>query len=43
MRKMFDAKQTETAPPLKEEQECWYLPIFGVYHPQKPDQIRVVT
>lgn len=22
--------------------ECWHLPIFGVYHPQKPGQIRVV-
>jgi hypothetical protein len=17
--------------------ECWYLPLFGVYHPRKPD------
>jgi hypothetical protein len=22
--------------------ECWYLPLFGVYHPRKPDQIRGV-
>lgn len=21
--------------------EHWYLPTFGVYHPQKPEQIRV--
>jgi hypothetical protein len=21
---------------------CWYLPLFGVYHPRKPDQIRGV-
>ncbi|KAK7921993.1 hypothetical protein WMY93_008895 [Mugilogobius chulae] len=42
MRKMFDAGQAEPAPPLKENQECWYLPMFGVYHPQKLDQIRVV-
>eukprot|EP00064_Thunnus_orientalis_P014777 superscaffoldBa00002622_g14824 len=25
-----------------EDKECWYLPTSGVYHPQKPDQIRVV-
>lgn len=23
-------------------QECWYLPLFGVYHPRKPERIRVV-
>ncbi len=28
--------------PIHEDEECWYLPIFGVYHPQKPGQIRVV-
>jgi hypothetical protein len=22
--------------------ECWYLPLFGVYHPRKPDQIKGV-
>ncbi|XP_071950844.1 uncharacterized protein [Antedon mediterranea] len=27
---------------LKEEDEAWYLPHFGVYHPQKPDKLRVV-
>lgn len=42
MQKMFDAKQAEPAPPLTEGQECWYLPLFGVYHPRKPEQIRVV-
>lgn len=42
MQKLFDAKQAEPAPPLTEGQECWYLPLFGVYHPRKPDQIRVV-
>lgn len=25
---------------LKKKQECWYLPLFGVYHPKKPDQMR---
>lgn len=35
-------RHAEVAPPLKENEECWYLPTFGVYHPQKPNQIRVV-
>ena len=42
MQTMFDEKQAEPAPPLQEGEETWYLPMFGVYHPQKPDQIRVV-
>lgn len=32
----------EIAPPIDDNTECWYLSIFGVYHPQKPGQIRVV-
>ncbi|XP_069114405.1 uncharacterized protein [Argopecten irradians] len=32
----------EVAPPVQENEEVWYLPIFGVYHPQKKDQIRAV-
>ncbi len=42
MGKMFENNHAEQAPPLKEGEECWYLPISGVYHPQKPDQIKVV-
>ncbi|KAK7895294.1 hypothetical protein WMY93_020619 [Mugilogobius chulae] len=42
MQKMLDNDQAELAPPLLEGKEHWYLPTFGVYHPQKPDQIRVV-
>nr|XP_055056164.1 uncharacterized protein LOC129440699 [Misgurnus anguillicaudatus] len=42
MTKMFENRHAEPAPPLSKNEECWYLPIFGVYHPQKPDQIRVV-
>ena len=42
MQKMFDSDQAESAPSLKQGEDCWYLPIFGVYHPQKPEQIRVV-
>ena len=42
MEKLFANKHAEQAAPLHENAECWYLPIFGVYHPQKPGQIRVV-
>lgn len=42
MEKIFANGHAEVAPPLKEGEECWYLPTFGVYHPQKPNQIRVV-
>ncbi|XP_062583636.1 uncharacterized protein LOC134245361 [Saccostrea cucullata] len=42
MKKIFDNNHAEIAPPLKEKEECWYLPIFGVYHPKKPSQIRAV-
>ena len=42
MQKVFDNNYAEPAPPLMKGNECWYLPTFGVYHPRKPDQIRVV-
>ncbi|XP_073435740.1 uncharacterized protein [Dendrobates tinctorius] len=42
MKNIFERGHAEVAPPLKEKEECWYLPIFGVYHPKKPGQIRVV-
>ena len=42
IQKIFDNGHAEPAPPLSVNQECWYLPTFGVYHPKKPDQIRVV-
>ncbi|XP_067279206.1 uncharacterized protein [Pseudorasbora parva] len=42
MQKMLDNDHAEIAPPLERGKEHWYLPTFGVYHPQKPDQIRVV-
>lgn len=42
MQKAFDHDQAELAPPLIEGEERWYLPIFGMYHPQKPNQIRVI-
>ncbi|XP_060772289.1 uncharacterized protein LOC132883105 [Neoarius graeffei] len=42
MEKILEQGHAEVAPPLKEHEECWYLPLFGVYHPKKPGQIRVV-
>ncbi|XP_062583176.1 uncharacterized protein LOC134244932 [Saccostrea cucullata] len=42
MEKMFQRGHAERAPPRAEGDECWFLPIFGVYHPRKKDQVRVV-
>ncbi|XP_055017007.1 uncharacterized protein LOC129411103 [Boleophthalmus pectinirostris] len=42
MQKMLDNKHAELAPPRTKNKETWYLPTFGVYHPQKPEKIRVV-
>lgn len=42
MGKIFQNRHAEAAPPLKDDEECWYLPTFEVYHPCKPNQIRVV-
>ncbi|XP_020561773.1 uncharacterized protein LOC110015633 [Oryzias latipes] len=42
MEKIFENNHAEVAPPLGENEECWYLPTFGVFHPQKPENIRVV-
>lgn len=41
MKVIFANGHAEVAPPLK-GQQCWYLPTFGVYHPQKPNKIGVV-
>jgi hypothetical protein len=35
--KMLDNDQAK--PPLGRDKERWYLPIFGVYHPQEPESI----
>ena len=40
MKDIFDAGHAEIAPPLQDNEECWYLPIFGMYHPKEPKQIR---
>lgn len=42
MEKIFNNGHAERAPTLHQDEECWYRPSFGVYHPRKPDQIRVV-
>lgn len=42
MQKIFDHGHAEIAPPISMDSECWYLPLFGVYHPKKPDSIRMV-
>ncbi|XP_052761778.1 uncharacterized protein LOC128204401 [Mya arenaria] len=43
MQKIFDNGAAEKAPTRDEDgKENWYLPLFGVYHPKKPDQIRGV-
>lgn len=36
MQKIFESGHAEPASPLSREHECWYLPVFGVYHPCKP-------
>ncbi|KAJ8279737.1 hypothetical protein COCON_G00068030 [Conger conger] len=42
MENFFKNGHAELAPPISGEEERWYLPTFGVYHPKKPKQIRVV-
>lgn len=34
IQKMLDNDHEEPAPPLEENKEHWYLPSFGLYHPQ---------
>nr|XP_022300904.1 uncharacterized protein LOC111109109 [Crassostrea virginica] len=42
MDKIFHKGHAEEAPPIPDTKERWYLPMFGVYHPQKKDSIRMV-
>ena len=44
MQKLLDKGHAEPAPKTKLSlfHPCWYLPHFGVYHPEKQDKIRVV-
>ncbi|XP_071147616.1 uncharacterized protein [Mytilus edulis] len=41
MEKVLNSGAAEIAPKVI-SRECWYLPLFGVYHHKKPDQIRGV-
>ena len=43
MQKILDNNHAEVAPPLQNNEECWYLPLFGVYHPTKPDQFEACS
>lgn len=42
MEGLFQNDHAEIAPSVGPNEQCWYLPSFGVYHPKKPSQIRVV-
>ena len=42
MQTILGQDPAELVPPLHDEDECWYLSSFGMNHPRKPDQIRVV-
>lgn len=42
MKNILEKGHAEVAPDLDDNEECWYLPLFGVYHPQKKDRIRGV-
>lgn len=42
MEDIFKNGHAEPAPPPEPDKEYWYLPSFGVYHPQKPGKIRIV-
>ncbi|VDI52537.1 Hypothetical predicted protein [Mytilus galloprovincialis] len=42
MLKVIENGHAELAPRTLPDEECWYLPIFGVCHAKKPGHIRVV-
>ncbi|XP_033744281.1 uncharacterized protein LOC117330169 [Pecten maximus] len=42
MKNITDRCHAEEAPPITDDRERWYLPLFGVYHPKKPGKIRGV-
>lgn len=42
MQALLKNGHAEIAPEPELNREYWYLPIFGVYHPQKKDRIRMV-
>lgn len=42
MGKMIRNSHAEIAPSLTTREKHWYLPIFSVYYPPKPESVRVV-
>ncbi|XP_061165703.1 uncharacterized protein LOC133174619 [Saccostrea echinata] len=42
MQKIIVHGHAEIASKIAVDSECWYLPLFGVYHPRKPESIRMV-
>ncbi|KAK3088641.1 hypothetical protein FSP39_021780 [Pinctada imbricata] len=42
MNRIFEKGHAEKAPDIPDTKERWYLPMFGVYHPKKPEAIRMV-
>lgn len=42
MDEIFNKGEAEPAPVISEGETVWYIPHHGVYHPQKPDKLRVV-
>lgn len=42
MRKILENGHAEPAQHLDSHAECWYLPLFAVYHPKKPGSVRCV-
>lgn len=42
MERLLVNQHAELAPELPMSVERWYLPMFAVYHPKKPDSVRVV-
>lgn len=42
MKDLFLMDYAEVLSLVADSRKCWYLLIFGVYHPQKPGKIRVV-
>ncbi|XP_063448356.1 uncharacterized protein LOC134727857 [Mytilus trossulus] len=42
MGKLLTNGHAEVAPQITEQTECWYLPLFAIYHSKKPGNIRCV-
>lgn len=42
MDQLIQKHHAEGASPISSNEECWYLPLFGVYHPKKPNKIGLV-